>query len=89
MRLSLDHIWWPGTAPSRLKAKSMRLQLVRQAMVQKSWPMVEIRRTVPPHFDVSAWEKINATPPPPLVTSPSFCTAKRNASSRIQPPMAE
>ena len=48
--LSLDHIWWPGTAPSRLKAKSMREQLVMQAMVQKNWPTVEMSRTVPPHL---------------------------------------
>ena len=34
--LSLDQCLWPGTAPSRLKAKSMREQLVMQAMVQKN-----------------------------------------------------
>ena len=58
----------PGTAPSRLKAKSIRVQLVMQAMVQKNWPTVAMRRTVPPHREVRAWEKISATPPPPLVT---------------------
>ena len=58
-------------------------------MVQKNWPTVEMRRTVPPHLEVRAWEKISATPPPPEVTLPSFCTAKRNASRRSQPPMAE
>ena len=46
-----DQYLWPGTAPSRLKAKSIRLQLVMQAMVQKNWPAVEISSTVPPHFD--------------------------------------
>ena len=79
----------PGTAPSRLKAKSIRVQLVMQAMVQKNWPAVEISSTVPPQFEVRAWAKIVATPPPPLVTPASFWTAKRNDSSRIQPPMAE
>ena len=87
--LSLDQIPLPGTAPSRLKAKSIRVQLVMQAMVQKNWPTVAISRTVPPHFEVRAWEKIVATPPPPLVTPASFWTAKRNASRRSQPPMAE
>src|SRR5580704_7953411 len=86
---SLDHILLPGTAPSRLNAKSMRVQLVMQAMVQKSCPTVAISSTVPPHFEVRACAKIVATPPPPLVTPASFWTAKRNESSRIQPPMAE
>src|SRR5580704_9075171 len=87
--LSLDQALAAGTAPSRLKAKSMREQLVMQAVVQKNWPTVEIRRTVAPQREVSACWKIRATPPPPLVTSPAFCTAKRKARSRIQPPMAE
>ena len=39
-----------GTAPSRLKAKSMRVQLVMQAMVQKSCPTVAMSSTVPPHL---------------------------------------
>ena len=67
----------------------MRVQLVMQAMVQKNWPTVAMRRTVPPHLEVRAWEKISATPPPPLVTPASFCTAKRKARRRSQPPMAE
>src|ERR1700722_2040808 len=75
---SLDHILLPGTAPSRLKAKSIRVQLVMHAMVQKNWPRVAMRSTVPPHLEVRAWEKITATPPPPLETPASFWTAKRN-----------
>jgi len=34
--LSRDQCLWPGTATSRLKAKSMREQLVMHAMVQKN-----------------------------------------------------
>ena len=44
--LTLDHSWWPGTARSRLNANSMREQLVWQAVVQKSWPAVEISSTI-------------------------------------------
>src|SRR5580704_7849514 len=36
LELSLDQCLWPGTAPSRLKANSMREQLVMQAIVQKN-----------------------------------------------------
>ena len=87
--LSFDHVLDAGTAPSRLKAKSIREQLVMQAMVQNSWPIAEMNRTAPPHLEVSAWEKITATAPPPLLTPSGLCTAKRNESSRIHPPMAE
>ncbi len=68
LALSLDQTLAAGTAPSRLKANSIRVQLVMQAMVQNNWPMVEISRTVPPHLEVRAWAKITATPPPPEVT---------------------
>ena len=85
----MDQSLLPGTAPSRLKAKSIRVQLVMHAMVQKNWPTVAMRSTVPPHREVRAWAKITATPPPPLETPASFWTAKRNASRRSQPPMAE
>ena len=82
LALSLDQTLAAGTAPSRLKAKSMRVQLVMQAMVQKSWPMVAISRTVPPQRCVRAWGKISATPPPPAVTLAGSCTAKRKARRR-------
>src|SRR5438045_2061235 len=89
LALSLDHRREPGTAPSRLKANSMRVVEVMQAVVQKNWPAVEISRTTPAHLLDSAWLKIVATAPPPLVTPASSCTAKRNVSRRTQPPMAE
>ena len=79
----------PGTAPSRLNANSMREAEVRQAVVQKSWPSVAISRTLPDMNGVSAWSKMTCTPPPPADTAAGSCTAKRKASSRIQPPMAE
>src|SRR5579859_6589831 len=81
--VSCLHTRLPGTAPSRLKAKSILVVLVIHATVQKNCPAVEINRTVPPHFWVRAWEKITATPPPPEVTLPSFWTANRNERSRI------
>src|SRR6478672_5393833 len=45
--LSVDHSFQPGTARSRLNAKSIRDELVMQAMVQKNWPAVEMISTVP------------------------------------------
>ena len=39
------HRLCPGTAPSREKANIIREQLVRQAMPQKSWPIVEMKIT--------------------------------------------
>ena len=89
LALSLDQYWPPGTAPSRLNANNIRVVLVMQATVQKNWPAVEIRSTVPAQFEDSAWLKMTTTAPPPLVTPSSSCTAKRNESRRIQPPMAE
>ena len=35
----------PGMAPSRLNAKVIRDALVRQAVVQNSWPAVEMSST--------------------------------------------
>ena len=79
----------PGTAPSRLNANSIRDVLVMQAVEQKNWPTAAMNSTAKAHFASSAWAKMTATPPPPAVSSSGFWTAKRNASSRIQPPMAE
>ena len=87
--LTLDHSWWPGTARSRLNAKSIRDALVWQAVVQKNWPAVEISSTTATHLESIAWAKITATAPPPLVTPSTSCTANRNDSSTIQPPIAE
>ena len=66
--LTFDHSWWPGTARSRLNANSMREALVWQAVVQKSWPAVEISSTMPTHLESIAWAKITATAPPPADT---------------------
>ena len=84
-----DHSWWPGTARSRLKANSMREALVWQAVVQNNCPAVEMNNTAAAHLEVSAWLKIAATAPPALDTPSASCTANRNASRRIQPPIAE
>ncbi len=67
----------------------MRDALVWQAVVQNSWPAVEISSTMPTHLESIAWLKMVATAPPPLVTPSTSCTANRKVSSRIQPPIAE
>ncbi len=87
--LSFAHCEAPGTAPSREKANSIRLVEVMQAVVQKNWPMLAMSSTRKAQSEVSAWLKMTATPPPPAVTPSGSCTAKRKASRRIQPPMAE
>src|SRR6185437_9009676 len=87
--LNRDQYRPPGTAPSRLKANSIRVVLVMQATVQKNWPAAEISRTVPAQREDSAWLKMTDTAPPPLVTPAWLCTANRNDSSRIQPPIPE
>ena len=63
--------------------------LVIDAIEQNSWPMAEMPSTTAAHPLVSAWVKMDDTAPPAAVTPASSCTAKRNDSSRIQPPMAE
>src|ERR1700712_3052499 len=62
--LSFDHSFQPGTARSRLKANSMREELVMQATAQKNWPAVEISSTMPTQLELMAWVKIEYTPPP-------------------------
>ena len=42
--LTFDSHDEPGIAPSRLNANVIREALVRQAVVQKSWPAVEMNR---------------------------------------------
>ena len=86
MAFSFDQYWPPGTAPSRLNANSMRVVLVMHATVQKNWPAVEITMIKPPTCGVSDWWKMFCTDPPTVLGS---CTANRNDSSRIQPPMPE
>ena len=87
--LSVDHSFQPGTARSRLNAKSIRDELVIQAMVQKNCPAVEMISTMPTQPELIDWVKIVYTPPPLADTSVGSWTANRNASNRIQPPIAE
>jgi hypothetical protein len=88
LALSFDQSDAPGTAPSRLNANSMRGRWsCRRGAEELAGRRDE--QHVPAQFTVSAWLKMTATPPPPLVTPPTSCTANRNASSRIQPPIAE
>ena len=89
LRFSLDQYWPSGTAPSRLKAKSMRMVLVIQATVQKNCPAVEMNSTMLAQLVVRDWLKITATAPPALVTPASSCTAKRKLSRTTQPAMPE
>ena len=60
-----------------------------QAAVQKTCAMLAMSSTVPAQPDESAWLKMTATPPPPAVTASASWTAKRKASRRNQPPIAE
>ena len=88
LAFSFDQYWPPGTAPSRLNANSMRVVLVMQATVQKNWPTVEMTMIEAAQFGVSAWWKmlLRRRRRPAFASS---CTANRNDSSRIQPPMPE
>src|SRR4051794_18888811 len=70
--LSFDQCRAPGTAPSRLNAYNMRVQLVMQATEQKNCPTVAIARTKLGQFGESAWLKMMFTKPPPAVTSSTF-----------------
>ena len=48
-------------APSRLKAKVIREALVRQAVVQKSWPAAEMNTTIECDVSPSACPKMTST----------------------------
>ena len=90
--LTLDQIDDPGIAPSRLNAKVIREAVVRHATVQNSWPAAEMKITIVCDVVPSAWPKMTSEPYRPwlmpAVTASWSCTAKRKASSRIQPPTA-
>src|ERR1700712_4139559 len=58
---SLEKVLAPGIAPSRLKAKNIRLVLVMQATVQKNCPAVEMKMTSPATCGESDWLKIANT----------------------------
>src|SRR3954453_1833678 len=89
LAFSVRQYLWPGTAPSRLNANSIRVVLVMQAVVQKNCPAAEMASTSTCQFLPSAWPKMASTGPPALVTPSTLWTAKRKDSSRIQPPIAE
>ena len=73
----------PGIAPSRLNANVIREALVRHAVVQNSWPAVEIsstRKCQPWGEGLAEDQRRRA--PPPAETLAGSCTAKTKASSR-------
>ena len=63
--------------------------LVTQLMPQKNCPMVEMRMTALKKNGVSAVWKMAPENPFALVMASTSVAAKRKASSRIQPPIAE
>ena len=79
----------PGTAPSRLKANSIRVVEVMQAMAQKHCPTVEMTMTRPTHGVLSAWLSTATELPPAALTALGSWIANSMASSRIQPPIDE
>ncbi len=88
--LTFDHSWWPGTARSRLNANSIRDALVWQAVVQNSWPAVEISSTMRDPLGVHRLGEDHRDGTAALGhRRRTSCTANRNDSSRIQPPIAE
>jgi hypothetical protein len=63
--------------------------LVTQLMPQKNCPMVEMMMTALKKNGVSALSKMAPEKPPASFTASTLVAAKRNESSRIQPPIAE
>src|SRR3954454_10043871 len=89
LRSTLDHSRQPGTARSRLNAYVIRDMLVTQLMPQKNCPMVEMRMTALKKPGLSAVSKMPPENPLAAVMASTLVAAKRNDSSRIQPPIAE
>src|SRR5262245_28673344 len=89
LRSTLDHNRQPGTAPSRLNAYVIRDMLVTQLIPQKNWPIVEMMMTALKKPDDRAVWNIAPEKPPALLMASTSVAANRNASSRIQPPIAE
>ena len=80
---------WPGTAPSREKANTMREAAATQPIPQNSWPTVEMSRTSFARPVLSADSITGTAPPPPLLIAATCVAAKVIASSKTQPPTAE
>src|SRR5262249_6528563 len=89
LRSTLDHNRQPGTARSRLNAKVIRDMLVTQLIPQKNWPIAESRMTALKKNGLNAVWKMAPEDPPACVIAFTSVAANRNASSRIQPPIAE
>src|SRR4051794_30793419 len=87
----------PGTAPSRLKAKSIRDVEVMHAVVQKICPAMLMKTTTLNRPEPRALKRTASAVPAPkgltevsveLMTS-RFVAANTNDSRRTQPPIAE
>ena len=89
LRSTLDHSRQPGVARSRLNAYVMRDMLVTQLIPQKNWPIVEMMMTVLKKNGVRADSKIAPEKPAASLMASTSVAANRNASSTIQPPMAD
>src|SRR5579885_2781416 len=87
--LSRRHRLWPGTAPSREKAKVIRDALVTHAMPQKICPMVEITSTALAAAELSADSMIACEAPPAALIALVLVAAKVRARSTAQPNTAE
>ena len=71
------HSCQPGVARSRENAKNVREQLVKQAMPQKNWPIVEIRITVSAQPCSSRVVKMDSEVPPASLTAVHVRTRRR------------
>src|ERR1700677_1475810 len=83
------HSEWPGTAPSREKANTMREAAATQPIPQNSCPIVEMSRTSFARLELSAVSMIGIAPPPPALIALTWVAANVIASSTAQPPTAE
>src|SRR5919199_1323345 len=85
-RLStLLQIRQPGIARSRENACHVREALVRPAMPQNTWPIVEIRITASAHPELIALVNTDSDVPPALLIAPTSVAANVIASSTNQP----
>src|SRR3954452_18692017 len=85
-RLSTElQIRQPGIARSRENAYHVREALVRPAMPQKNWPMVEMKMTVSAQPELIALVKTEIELPPALLIAPTSLAANVIASSTNQP----
>src|SRR5947209_3222337 len=78
---SRRHSLWPGTAPSREKAKVIREALVTHAIPQNSCPTVAITRTALAAAELSADSMIDCEVPPAELMAFTWVAAKVSASN--------